>query len=687
MTRSYARASLAAVALLALAGPSSPCRGADLLDRIEILQLANGIPLYLAPAESADTVNIEIRVNVGTTAETDAEVGAAHLLEHSLFRAEELQSDMTYLQVISQEGGKANASTGSDSTTFWAIVPAEKGSWLIELMARMLLERQLTDDQVEMEKATVALEIGEIHPLVAFLGFDPGLIFHPPYLEVPGFWERELGMPAEPRPSQNQIRLRTAKLRRHHVQGLYDRYYHAGNLVIFVAGRFDRDSIHSSFARAFGAWRGTGSAILPPDPLPTLNRRPYRSITPAGERCRIQVGTRFIDLTPRAEVALRAYLDQAAFELMKVLRNERGETYTVSPIVSLRHNFGWAGLSLAAPPHAFQRNLELVRAKVREEATAGGVTEEQFDFARQRYLQKHDLDEPDVSTMMAFAYQAYSSIRRYGSMVSPYKLIQQMDVKTYRDELRRLFDPEAAVEDLDVPPLLFRGDVVVMAMLVIILCSRVFRLVFRRRFRHDEVRWIRKLAYPPLRMLEIGVAFAGFLLSIHVFFLLRYALIWLDFQDWSIGAWYFSGLLETAVAFCLYAAMFVFVPRKLMVIGDDLVVKCISYWSYRIPLASITKVSTVRILSWPFPLRLWLGRVRHRVVSTRLAFWQPVLLVETDRGKSYAWSVTRPRDAAAELIGLLRPQPPGDAGSAGGAEPVETPRQTGAVENRTDSGP
>ena len=65
------------------------------------------------------------------------------------------------------------------------------------------------------------------------------------------------------------------------------------------------------------------------------------------------------------------------------------------------------------------------------------------------------------------------------------------------------------------------------------------------------------------------------------------------------------------MAFLAFAiqGVYAIIPRKLMIVGDQLFVKSMTYYSKKIPLDQISRVYTQSIYTWPFPLAV--EYVRH----------------------------------------------------------------------------
>ena len=66
--------------------PVLPVSAADLEARVGEFTLDNGIKVLLIPRPESPTVSLHIAIKVGAVMENEGETGAAHFLEHLMFK-------------------------------------------------------------------------------------------------------------------------------------------------------------------------------------------------------------------------------------------------------------------------------------------------------------------------------------------------------------------------------------------------------------------------------------------------------------------------------------------------------------------------------------------------------------------------------------------------------------------------
>ncbi|MEK6626841.1 MAG: insulinase family protein, partial [Bdellovibrionota bacterium] len=205
---------------------------------IEQAVAPSGIRFVYAPAPSAKTFSIKIRVRAGTLAETDESAGVAHFLEHYLFTDSRLNNKSSYLELIKEQGGAGNGATSSLETIYYAKVPSAKAEWIGKMFGKMLLNRTFEQERVEQIRKPVLLEIGQ--PGITDYLQQTGIfkIVFPDFLAIPDFWQSEFGL--EPNKSSGfDTEINTLTINAQDLKKFYAEYYHPGNITVYFAGKFD----------------------------------------------------------------------------------------------------------------------------------------------------------------------------------------------------------------------------------------------------------------------------------------------------------------------------------------------------------------------------------------------------------------------------------------------------------------
>lgn len=100
---------------------------------IAMTTLANGLRVVVSEDHAVPSVAVNLWVDVGSRHEEPGRTGLAHLFEHLMFQGSELVEEGEHMALLMAQGGRANATTSFDRTTYVEAVPTgalELALWL-----------------------------------------------------------------------------------------------------------------------------------------------------------------------------------------------------------------------------------------------------------------------------------------------------------------------------------------------------------------------------------------------------------------------------------------------------------------------------------------------------------------------------------------------------------------------------
>lgn len=116
--------------------------------------------LLLVPQEGAQSMTLLVLVKVGSRYESEEMAGAAHFIEHMVFKGTEKRPNT---QAISEEldryGAEYNAYTGKDLTGYYIKMDAEHTETAVDMLHDMLFHSKFEGHEMERERAVVLEEI------------------------------------------------------------------------------------------------------------------------------------------------------------------------------------------------------------------------------------------------------------------------------------------------------------------------------------------------------------------------------------------------------------------------------------------------------------------------------------------------------------------------------------------------
>ena len=133
--------------------------------------LSNGLRIVFRPTNSVVAYS-GVYINVGSRDEQSEEEGAAHFIEHSIFKGTEHRKAYHILNRIDGVGGELNAFTTKEETCIYASSLSEHIERCIELFSDVLFHSVFPLHEIENEKDVVIEEINSYKDQPADLIYD-----------------------------------------------------------------------------------------------------------------------------------------------------------------------------------------------------------------------------------------------------------------------------------------------------------------------------------------------------------------------------------------------------------------------------------------------------------------------------------------------------------------------------------
>ncbi|MFZ4069994.1 MAG: M16 family metallopeptidase [Caulobacterales bacterium] len=205
---------------------------------METLTLPNKVRVALDPMPALETAAVGVWVRVGARWESAAQNGVAHLFEHMAFKGAGGRDARQFAEAAESVGASLNASTGYETTAYFARCAAEDATFALGLVADIVRVPHWEIAELEKEKGVVAQEIGEAFDQPSDRVFE--------LLQAATFPDQPLGRPIlGDVETLKGIGVPTLEaFRNTHMTGPH--------VVIAAAGRYDRDAILELAQTRFG---------------------------------------------------------------------------------------------------------------------------------------------------------------------------------------------------------------------------------------------------------------------------------------------------------------------------------------------------------------------------------------------------------------------------------------------------
>jgi predicted Zn-dependent peptidase len=318
--------------------------------------LESGVRIVTEAMPSVRSVSLGFWIGTGSRAESDAEAGLSHLLEHLLFKGSSKYESLEIDQIFDGMGAELNAGTGKETTSVYARVIDQHVPEAFDVMADMVFRPALND--VDSERAVILEEIAmyEDDPQEKVFDVLGQAVFgdHPLGRAIIG----RAAVIAET-PVPEIARFHTAR-------------YVPSNIVIAAAGAVDHDEFVSLAAERMPD--AGGSSIAAPDPTPGVTATQRRFERKDTEQYHVCLGGMGLSRHDDRRFALRVldtiFGGTSSSRLFQEIRERRGLAYAVYSFTSAYHDSGQVGLYVGTRPENLTEALAVVGSelsRIREE--------------------------------------------------------------------------------------------------------------------------------------------------------------------------------------------------------------------------------------------------------------------------------------------------------------------------------
>ncbi|HZJ12349.1 MAG TPA: pitrilysin family protein [Methyloceanibacter sp.] len=214
---------------------------------MERSELANGLIVVSHAMPEVETVSLGIWIGAGSRSETKVEHGVAHFLEHMAFKGTERRSARDIAEEIEAVGGDLNASTGVDSTAYYARVMRNDLPLALDILSDIILAPRFDRTELAREREVILQEIA------ACLDSPEDIVFD--LAQEAAYPNQSLG-----RPILGTVRS-VRGFKPSHLGAYLSAHYHAPNMVLAAAGAVDHKVLVAEAERHLAALDASGTAL------------------------------------------------------------------------------------------------------------------------------------------------------------------------------------------------------------------------------------------------------------------------------------------------------------------------------------------------------------------------------------------------------------------------------------------
>lgn len=385
---------------------------------VEQITLPNGARLLTKAIPGVRSAALGFFVGVGSRHESARENGAAHFIEHMLFKGTDRRTAAQLAKDTDAIGGQINAYTTKEHTCFYARTLDSHLDRGLDILTDMLFHSRFDPADTQLERGVILEEIGMYEDTPEDLVAER--------LSAAVYKGTPLARPILGRAST------LAGMDGDWLRAWRKKHYHAGVLVAALAGSFTQGQVDQLRDLL---------ASLPSGPVPKIKPVVYKPAVTVKRKAIEQNHLILAFPAPtyldprRAQVLLLNSLlgGGCSSRLFQELREKRGLCYTVYSYVADHADTGLLGIYAAVSPEQEREALEAAR-RVALELAERGPTQEEVDRVREQAKANLLMGNESVQARMS---HMGSSALLYGRVRSTQEILDLYDAAT-RDQIQTL---------------------------------------------------------------------------------------------------------------------------------------------------------------------------------------------------------------------------------------------------------
>ncbi len=357
--------------------------------------LSSGVRVITEKVPGVYSASIGIWVDAGSRDEKGSHTGAAHYLEHLLFKGTSKRSALEISAAIESVGGDINAFTSKEHTCYYAKVLAVDLPLAIDVLCDVVTDAQLKSEDIEAERGVILEEI-------AMVDDDPSDLVHDQFARTL-FGDTALGRPI----------LGTAEtilgITRRSIVNFYSKFYQPDSLVIAIAGDVDHARAVRLVEKALDASPKTHVGSVKNE-LPRKIVKPKIGVlassldTRKTEQAHVVMGTHGLirgdDRRFTCAILSTVLGGGMSSRLFQAVREQRGLAYSVYAYSQSFRDSGIFGIYAGCIPTKLDQVLDVCQSELAE-LVASGVTPLELHRAKGQVKGGTVLGQEDTGARMS----------------------------------------------------------------------------------------------------------------------------------------------------------------------------------------------------------------------------------------------------------------------------------------------
>lgn len=384
--------------------------------------LDNGLRLSAYSFPQLETVSICLGVRIGSIDDRPGINGAAHFLEHMLFKGTAKRTWKQLDDQIKELGIRYNAMTDHETTLYFMQVYKGYFDKTMEILSDMIRNSTLPEKEVKLERGPIINE---------------NLIHHdiPRYM-ISDYMPRALYRKHPARMSGSDSEKTINKTKREDILEIYEKYYTPRNSVLAIYGGVSEKTALSTAGKYFGA---SGGEYRKPKREVAREKEQKKIITIARKGIRqTRVGIGFMCGEFRSSdldefLALNVVERYLSDKLFEEIREKNGLSYDPMASYNPYSTFGFIAAAAGIEPKNLEKTKKIILGEF-EKLQNGEIDKAEFDRTKKAISIESRTDREDTMTMaiqMANFDMMYGGTGILDSMPELISKVTMDDVRKY----------------------------------------------------------------------------------------------------------------------------------------------------------------------------------------------------------------------------------------------------------------
>ena len=376
----------------------------------------NGLRLVVKQMQGLMSVTMGILVGTGASAETDAEDGISHFIEHMQFKGTHKRNAFELSDAFDRLGAQVNAFTGKDITCYYSKCTADHTTECFEILSDLFLNATFPEDEMEREKGVVCEEISMNEDTPEDLCLD---LLANAFFGKENYGRNILGS------TQNVKEFSVADIHK------YKRArYCPENIVISFAGAIDAVTAQALVESYFGTLEKGAyekrTPILAFAKQSLVKQKPIEQMHIALAYPSLARGNEYEDVISAINGVLGGSMSSRLFQ---EVREKRGLAYSVYSYISTYGEGGIHAIYAGVNPTQKQLAYDAIREVV-DDVKKNGITQDEFMRSREQIKSSMFFSNENSSSQMLLYGRA---LLHKNEIFDFEKRLQKINAMTYED--------------------------------------------------------------------------------------------------------------------------------------------------------------------------------------------------------------------------------------------------------------